>query len=191
MLKSSDGGRSFKPVRGIHHGDHHDLWIDPRNPDRMIDANDGGVDISTDGGKTWFAPPLPVTQFYHVSVDSRTPYHVMGCMQDLGSAAGPSFSLSGAITLSDWYNVGGGEAGFAVPDPSDPNVVYAGEYGGILTRYDDRTKQVRNITVNQWDPSGIDPEKHKYRFQWTAPILVSTHAPKTVYHGGNVLFRTT
>jgi photosystem II stability/assembly factor-like uncharacterized protein len=191
MLKSSDGGRSFKPVRGFHHGDHHDLWIDPKNPDRMIGSNDGGVDISTDGGKTWFAPPLPVTQFYHVSVDSRTPYHVMGCMQDLGSAAGPSLSLAGGIHLGEWYNVGGGEAGYAVPDPANPNIVYAGEYGGILTRFDYRTKQVRNITVNQWDPSGIDPAKHVYRFQWTAPILVSTHNPKTVYHGGNVLFRTT
>ncbi|HEY2787226.1 MAG TPA: hypothetical protein VGJ05_19860 [Fimbriiglobus sp.] len=191
MIRSADGGRTFKPVRGFHHGDHHDLWIDPKNPDRMIGANDGGVDISTDGGRTWFAPPLPVTQFYHVSADTRSPYHVMGCMQDLGSASGPSLSLSGAIALGDWHNVGGGEAGFAIPDPSDPNIVYAGEYGGILTRFDFRTRQTRNISVNQWDPSGIDPAKHKYRFQWTAPILISPHAPKTVYHGGNVLFRTT
>jgi hypothetical protein len=115
----------------------------------------------------------------------------MGCMQDLGSASGPSHSLKrGGIGLGDWYTVGGGEAGFAVPDPSDPNIVYAGEYGGIMTRYDHRTRQARNVTINQWNPSGIDPFKHKYRFQWTAPILVSQHEPKTVYHGGNVLFRS-
>ena len=191
LLKSGDGGRTFAPVRGCHHGDHHDLWIDPKNPDRMIDSNDGGVDISADGGKTWYAPPLPLAQFYHVSADTSVPYRVMGCMQDLGSASGPSHSLKGGgIGLGDWHTVGGGEAGFAVADPSDPNIVYAGEYGGIMTRYDNRTKQSRNVTINQWNPSGIDPFKHKYRFQWTAPILVSQHDPKTVYHAGNVLFRS-
>jgi photosystem II stability/assembly factor-like uncharacterized protein len=190
LLKSINGGSSFKPVRGPHHGDHHDLWIDPKNPSRMICANDGGVDISTDGGKTWFAPPLPITQFYHVHADNAVPYRVMGCMQDLGSASGPSNSLKGGIGLGDWHSVGGGEAGHCVTDPKDPNVVYAGEYGGIMTRYDHRTRQARNITVNQWNPSGIDPAKHKYRFQWTAPILVSQHTG-AVYHAGNFLFRTT
>ncbi len=190
LLKSIDGGRSFKTVRGPHHGDHHDLWIDPTNPNRMINSNDGGVDISTDGGKTWFAPPLPLAQFYHVHADNSIPYKVMGSMQDLGTASGPSHSLKGSIGLGDWHTVGGGEAGHCVSDPTDPNIVYAGEYGGIMTRYDHRTKQARNVTVNQTNPSGIDPSKHKYRFQWTAPILVSQHDPKTVYHAGNVLFRT-
>jgi len=191
MLKSSDGGKSFRRVAGFHHGDHHDLWIDPLNPNRMIDANDGGVDVSTDGGKTWYAPPLPISQFYHVHADNSVPFRVMGSMQDLGTASGPSHSLRpGGINTSDWHTVGGGEAGHVVSDPTDPNVVYAGEYGGIMTRYDHRTRTARNITVNQWNPSGIDPAKHKYRFQWTAPILVSKHDPKTVYHAGNVLFRT-
>jgi photosystem II stability/assembly factor-like uncharacterized protein len=191
LLKSIDGGKTFAPVRGCHHGDHHDLWIDPKNPDRMIDSNDGGLDITTDGGKTWYAPPIPISQFYHVHADNSVPYRVMGCMQDLGSASGPSHSLKyTGIGLGDWHEVGGGEAGWCVSDPADPAIVYAGEYGGALTRYDDRTKQTRNVSVNQWNPSGIDPAKHKYRFQWTAPILVSVHEPKTVYHGGNVLFRT-
>jgi photosystem II stability/assembly factor-like uncharacterized protein len=191
LLKSIDGGRTFTSVRGTHHGDHHDLWIDPKNPNRMINANDGGVDITTDGGKSWVAPPLPISQCYHVSADTRTPYRVMACLQDLGSASGPSHSLkSGGIGLGDWYSVGGGEAGYAFADPSDPDIVYAGEYGGIMTRYDHRTGQARNITVNQFNPSGIDPAKMKYRFQWTAPILISQHDPKTVYHAANVLFRT-
>ncbi len=191
LLKSTDGGRTFKRVPGPHHVDHHDIWIDPKNPDRMIDANDGGVDISTDGGKSWFAPPLPIGQCYHVSTDNRTPFRVMACMQDLGSASGPSNSLkSGGIGLGDWHQVGGGEAGYAFADPTDPDVVYAGEYGGIMTRYDHRTGQARNITVNQFNPSGIDPAKMKYRFQWTAPILLSPHDSKTIYHAANVLFRT-
>src|SRR5206468_459023 len=83
-------------------------------------ANGGGVDLSADGGKAWFAPPLPVTQFYHVAADNAVPFHVMGCMQDLGSARGPSHSLKGGIGLGDWHTVGGGEAGYCVPDPSDP-----------------------------------------------------------------------
>jgi photosystem II stability/assembly factor-like uncharacterized protein len=190
MMKSSDGGKTFGKVKGFHHGDHHDLWIDPKNPKRMINANDGGVDISTDGGKTWFAPPLPVTQFYHVHADNHTPYRVMGCMQDLGSSSGPSNSLTGGIELGMWGRVGGGEAGHAVSDPKDPNIVYAGEYGGILTRFDRRTNQARNISAAQYNPSGIEPAKHKYRFQWTAPILVSQHTG-AVYHCGNFVFRTT
>lgn len=191
LLKSADGGKTFAEIDGPHHGDHHDLWIDPKNPQRMINANDGGVDITTDGGRSWHAPALPVSQCYHVSVDARTPYRVMACLQDLGSASGPSRSLrSGGIGLGDWYTVGGGEAGYAFADPTDPDVVYAGEYGGIMTRYNHRTGQARNVTLNQFNASGIDPARMKFRFQWTAPILISRHDPKTVYHAANVLFRT-
>ena len=146
MLKTVDGGKTIKSVKGIHHGDHHDVWIDPANPRRMIGANDGGVDVSTDGGATWYAPMLPISQFYHVAADTSVPYRVFGAMQDLGTASGPSNSLSHAgIAHGDWHTVGGGEAGHAVADPADPNVVYAGEYFGILTRYDHRTRQARNV----------------------------------------------
>lgn len=191
LLKSIDAGKTFTRIGHGLHSDHHDIWIDPKNPNRMIESNDGGVGITTDGGKTWATPALPISQCYRVSTDSRTPYRVLTCMQDLGSASGPSRSLtSGGIGKGDWYPVGGGEAGFAFANPSDPNIVFAGEYGGIMTRYDHRTGQARNITVNQFNPSGIDPAKMKYRFNWTAPILISKHDPKTVYHAANVLFRT-
>jgi photosystem II stability/assembly factor-like uncharacterized protein len=192
MLKTVDGGKTIKRVRGIHHGDHHDVWIDPANPRRMITANDGGVDLSVNGGETFTAPPLPISQFYHVAVDGSVPYRVSGAMQDLGTASGPSDSLtSSGINLGDWYAVGGGEAGHTAPDPSDPSVVYAGEYLGYISRYDRRTRQARHVGAWPDNQSGHGAEDSKYRFQWTAPIMVSAHDPKTVYHGGNVLFRTT
>ena len=191
LLKSIDGGKSFKNVKGPHHPDHHDLWIDPKNPRRIIECNDGGVDLSTNSGDTWFAPPLPIAQFYHISVDAGVPYRVMGNMQDQGTASGPSNSLcSAGISLSDWHTVGGGETGSAIADPSDPNVVYAGEYGGTLTRYDHRTRQARNISIYPTDPSGQGAVEQRYRFQWTAPIMISPHDPRTLYHGGNFLFKT-
>jgi photosystem II stability/assembly factor-like uncharacterized protein len=191
LLKSIDGGKSLLRVKGPHHGDHHDIWIDPKLPDRMIDSNDGGVDISTNGGQTWYAPPLPIAQFYHVSVDTRTPYRVSGTMQDLGTAQGPSNSLTtGGIPLAAWYPVGGGETGFTASDPEDPNIVYAGEYGGYISRYDHRTRQAKSIGIYPYNTSGHGAEDLKFRFQWTAPLLVSPHDSKTLYHSANVLFRT-
>ena len=191
MMKSIDGGKTFSSIKGPHHGDHHDCWIDPKNPRRMIVCNDGGVDISTDGGKSWYAPPLPIAQFYHVACDNNVPYRVMGCMQDQGSASGPSNSLSNpGIVLGDWYGVGGGEAGFAVPDPSNPNIVYAGEYSGIITRYDHNSRQARHVGIYPASNSGKGADELNYRFQWTSPIVVSKHDPRTIYHAANVLFRS-
>lgn len=190
MLKSIDGGKTFKQMF-LSHGDHHDLWIDPKNPKRMIGSTDGGVDVSNDGGETWSAAVLPIGQFYHISVDNRVPFHVAGALQDLGTAQGPSNSLSGrGINNADWHGVGGGEAGWVVSDPSDPNIVYAGEYLGILTRYDHRTRDARHVGAWPDNPSGWAAKDMTYRFQWTAPIHISPHDPKTVYHGANVLFRT-
>jgi photosystem II stability/assembly factor-like uncharacterized protein len=191
LLKSIDGGKSFKKVGGPHHGDHHDVWIDPKNPKRIIDGNDGGVDLTLDGGETWFNPPLPIAQFYRVNVDNRTPYHVYGTMQDIGSTAGPSDSLaSGGIGPDDWVDVGGGEAGYVAPDPSDPNVVFAGEYDGIFTRHDRKTGQSRHVGVYPFNSSGHGAEAKKYRFRWPAPAMISPHNPKALYHAGNVLFRS-
>jgi photosystem II stability/assembly factor-like uncharacterized protein len=192
MLRTIDGGKTLTYTKGLHHGDHHDIWIDPANPKRMIAGNDGGVDITVDGGDTWSAPPLPIGQFYHVSADTRVPYRVAGAMQDLGTAQGPSNSLARpGITSGDWYDVGGGEAGHVVSDPSNPDIVYAGEYLGYISRYDHRTRQARNVSAFPENGSGHGGEDFKYRFQWTAPIATSPHDSKVVYHGGNVLFRTT
>ena len=171
MVRSIDGGRTLKIVRGFRHGDHHDLWIDPKNPRRMIDGNDGGVEISNDGGDTWTPALLPLGQFYHVSVDTRVPFRVAGAMQDLGTAQGPSNSLGrGGITSGDWYDVGGGEAGHVVSKPDEPDIVYAGEYLGYISRYDHRTRQARNVSAYPENGSGHGAEDLKYRFQWTAPI---------------------
>ncbi|MGE5815897.1 MAG: WD40/YVTN/BNR-like repeat-containing protein, partial [Acidobacteriota bacterium] len=192
LLRTIDGGKTIKYIKGPHHGDYHDAWIDPRNPKRMIVANDGGVDISIDGGETWYAPALPIGQFYHVSADTRVPYRVAGAQQDLGTAQGPSNSLTvDGITAAEWYSVGGGEAGHVVSDSSDPNIVYAGEYLGYLSRYDHRTRQARNVSAYPENASGHGGADFKYRFQWTAPIATSPHDPKVVYHGANVLFKTT
>ncbi|HQR06869.1 MAG TPA: hypothetical protein PLN21_08610 [Gemmatales bacterium] len=190
LLKSIDGGKSFETVRA-HHGDHHDVWIDPKDSKRMINGNDGGVDISVDGGKSWFAPPLPISQFYHINTSNSSPYHVAGTMQDLGTAAAPTNTLfNPGIRLTDWYNVGGGETGYILFDPKDPNIVYAGEYGGAITRYDHRLKTAKNISIYPDNPSGHGGEDMRYRFRWPAPIAGSPHDPNVVYHGGNVLFRT-
>lgn len=181
MMKSIDGGKTFAVCKGTHHGDHHDCWIDPLNNRRMIVCNDGGVDISNDGGKTWYAPLLSLAQFYHVACDNSVPYRVLGCMQDQGSASGPSNSLSSAgIVLGDWHGVGGGEAGFAVPDPAHPDIVYTGEYSGTISRYDHKLRQSRHVGIHPATSSGLGADELKYRFQWTSPILISCgtiHAP--------------
>ncbi len=191
MLKSIDGGKTFTMVKGIAHGDNHDLWIDPKNPRRIVGSSDGGVNISVDGGETWYAAALPLGQFYHVSVDSRAPFYVAGALQDIGTAQGPSNSLMrGGIRNTDFHRVGGGEAGWVVSDTSDPNIVYAGEYGGYISRYDHRTHQARNVTIYPEDGSGHGAEDLRVRFQWTAPIATSPHDSKVIYHGGNVLFKT-
>jgi photosystem II stability/assembly factor-like uncharacterized protein len=191
LLKSIDGGKTFEHVKGEHHGDNHDVWIDPRDAKRVIVANDGGVDISGNGGETWLTPALPLGQFYHVSADNNVPFKVAGAQQDIGTAQGPANSLAGTgIRNTDWYDVGGGEAGFVVSQPDDPEIVYAGEYGGTITRYDHRTGRLRNVAVYPDNPSGHGAEDLRYRFQWTAPIALSPHDPKAVYHAGNVLFRS-
>ena len=190
FVKSIDGGKTLNFVK-IKGWDSHDIWIDPKNPKRMIIGSDAGVDVTTDGGEHWLGCALPLGQFYHVSVDNSVPFNVAGALQDIGTAQGPSNSLTGAgIRNVDWHGVGGGEAGWIVSDPTDPNIVYAGEYGGYISRYDYRIGQTHNVSIYPEVPSGHGAEDMTYRFQWTAPIAVSPHDPKVIYHGGNVLFKT-
>ena len=194
FLQSLDGGRTFQFVP--EGGDNHDLWIDPTNAKRMILANDGGIGITTNGGKSWLNPDLPLGQFYHVATDDRVPYDVCGAQQDAGSVCGPSRSLSnhlsdGGIARSDWYDVAGGESGWVVPDPVDPDIIWASGYQGDLTRFDLRTNEARHVNVWPEDSMGWPADKLKYRFQWTTPIAISPEDHHTVYVGGNVLFRTT
>lgn len=200
LLKSIDGGKTVSQVKGLHHGDHHDIWIDPKLPQRMIDGNDGGIDMSFDGGRSWFDAALPLSQFYNIDVDDRVPYHVGGTMQDWGTASGPSRSLESpglggggrgeAGALADWMVVGGGEAGDFVYDRSQPGGVFAGEYSGIITYFQPGTGQNRMISAYPTSSSGRPADQLKYRFQWTAPIAASPHDPQVIYHGANVLFRT-
>ncbi|MGB6247517.1 MAG: hypothetical protein WBF54_00295 [Terriglobales bacterium] len=191
FFKSTDGGRNFNKVK-VPHGDNHGLWIDPKNTKRMIASNDGGVTVTLDGGKSWTREDnQPTAQFYHVITDTRTPYYVYGSQQDNSTVAIASRSDDGAIGRDNWYTVGGGEAGYIAPDPRDPNIVYAGDYQGNLTRFDHRTNQVKDIAV--WpelsDARGAAPLDH--RFQWTAPIVISPQDPDTIYYGGERVFKTT
>ncbi len=191
LYRSTDGGKTFAPQRAPH-GDHHGLWIDPRNPLRMINGNDGGVTITVDGGKSWTAQDnQPTAQFYHVITDNRFPYYLYGAQQDNTTVAIASRSDEGAIGRADWYAVGGGESGYIAPDPKDPNIVYAGSYGGEITRFDRRTGQEQEISPWPMNTIGWGAADLKYRFQWTEPILFSPHDPNVLYMAANVLFKTT
>jgi len=191
LLRSIDGGKTFQHVHGEHHGDNHDVWFDPKDARRLIVGNDGGIDITTDGGETWLTPWLPIGQFYHVSADNSVPFRVAGALQDIGTAQAPVDSLhSAGIRNSDWWGVGGGEAGWVYSDPSDPQIVYAGEYSGYISRLDQRTGEQRNVSAYPDNDSGHGGEELLHRFQWTAPIVGSPHDPKVVYHAAEVLFRS-
>jgi photosystem II stability/assembly factor-like uncharacterized protein len=189
--KSTDGGHLFNKVH-VPHGDNHGLWIDPQNTKRMIASNDGGVTVTLDGGKNWtLQDNQPTAQFYHVITDTATPYRVYGPQQDSGTVAIVSRSDDGSISRNDWYDVGGGEAGYIAPDPRDPNIVYAADYQGNITRYDRRIGQVKSITEQPELSDAHGAANLEHRFQWTAPVMISPHDPNTLYHGGEVLFKTT
>ncbi|MEZ5332735.1 MAG: glycosyl hydrolase [Thermoanaerobaculia bacterium] len=190
MLRTEDGGRTVRSVEGGG-WDYHDVWIDPADPRRMVVGSDAGVSVSNDGGESFLRAALPIGQAYHVATDTREPYRVLSTLQDFGTLSGPSDSLHyGGVLLSDWHDVGGGEAGHIVADPVDPDIVWAGEYLGIVTRFDERTGQARSVSAYPWNGSGHPASDLDYRFQWTAPIVVSPHDHRVVYHAANVLFRT-
>jgi photosystem II stability/assembly factor-like uncharacterized protein len=191
MFRSTDGGRTFDLIPAPH-GDHHGLWIDPEDPNRMINSNDGGVNVTQDGGKTWTTQGnQPTAQFYHVAVDNQFPYHVYGAQQDSTTVAIASRTSHGVIGRQDWHTVGYAESGYAAPDPRDPNIVYVDGYGGDLTRFDRRTQQYQEISPWPNDNSGIGAVDMKYRFEWTEPVVFSPHDPNVLYMAANVLFKTT
>ena len=190
LNKSIDGGRTFTFL-GPRFGDNHDLWIDPDDPDRMILGNDGGARVSLNGGRTWSSEDnQPTAQIYRVATDGRVPYWLYGAQQDKTTIAMPSAVPGPGIGESDWHAVGGGECGWVAPDPRDPEVVYAGGYGGEITRYDHRTRQAREIAAWPQQIDGQAVRDLRYRWNWNAPILVSRHSPHVLYHAAQVLLRS-
>jgi photosystem II stability/assembly factor-like uncharacterized protein len=187
---STDGGKTFTAAY-VPHGDNHDMWIDPDDPDRFIVGNDGGATITFNGGWSWSTQDnQPTAQFYRVATDDRFPYWVYGSQQDNSNVAIPSGVPDYGIGESEWHAAGGGESGWMIPNWKDPDVVYAGEYGGQITRYDHRTRQARNIMAWPQLADGHATKDLKYRFQWNAPILLSRHDPKVLYHASQILLRT-
>jgi photosystem II stability/assembly factor-like uncharacterized protein len=191
FYKSNDGGRTYSGI-GVEHGDCHDLWLSPNDASRVIIGDDGGAGVSFNGGRSWSTLlNQPTAQFYRVALDNDFPYHVYGAQQDNSTVRIASRTTGGSIGLTDWYDVGGGESGWIAPSPKDSEIVYAGSYGGLITRQDHHTGQLRN--VNPWpdNPMGWGAGELKYRFQWSFPIVFSPHDPSTLYAGANVLFKST
>lgn len=197
---SLDGGETARMVSFANSpgGDNHDIWIDPTNANRMAVANDGGVSISVNRGKSWFRIQLPIAQMYHVTVDNRIPYYVYGNEQDDPSYRGPSRTAGGfgGIPRSAWHAVAGGESGWATPDPVDTNIIWSsasgsGSVGGIVERYDLRNGQARNVEVWPDQTNGSPAADLKYRFVWTFPLTISPHDHKKLYVGSQHVHQTT
>ena len=190
FYRSRDGGKTFREGINVPHGDNHDLWIAPTDPLRMINGNDGGATVSTNGGRNWTDLEFPTAQWYHVDLTNDYPYKICGAQQDNSTLCAPS-RKPGRVDLSDWQDAGGGESGYVTPHPTKPWIVFAGSYGGLLTRKDMRTGFTRDITVYPNNPMGESSEDIKIRFQWTFPIVFSRHNPSVLYAGGSRLFRST
>ncbi len=182
--------------------DYHDIWIDPTNPSRMVVGSDCCVSVSVTRGKTWLKTNLPVAQMYHVTADNRIPYYVYGNRQDGPSAVGPSNSKTGGIfgpgniTRGMWGTVGGGESGWATPDPEDPNTVWSsasgsGAGGGIVVKYDARTGTLRNVEVWPEAPFGYAAKDLRYRWVWDFPLTISPHDHNRIYVGSQYVHATT
>ena len=194
--KSTDAGKTWTTIR-VPHGDNHDMWIAPNDSKRMIEANDGGANISVNGGDTWTPETMPTAQFYHVITTTHVPYHVCGAQQDNSTACvssqqaqgGPGGSGDGADQV--FYSVGGGESGYIASDPRAPDVYYAGSYGGLITRLDRRTGEEREINPYPDNPMGYASSDIAERFQWTFPIVMAPTDPGIIYVGSQHLWKST
>jgi len=204
FFSSIDGGESLENRAQLSspNWDHHEMWIDPTNGNRMAVAGDGGISISQNRGKSWHRTFLPIAQLYHVTTDNNIPYNVLTNRQDGPSMKGPSRSRTGnwfgpgMIQSGMWREVGGGESGFATADPKNPDIVWSsasgfGPLGGIVTRYNEKTKQYRQLEVWPEFAAGSHAALLKYRFQWTFPLLISPHDNKTVYVTSQHVHKTT
>ena len=188
--KSTDGGQSFKSI-GTPHGDHHDLWIDPTNAKRMVVADDGGGQVTYNGGRDWSSYYKYATaQFYHVILDNSFPYWIYGAQQDNSTVAIKSRTAGYGIGEDDWHAVAGGESGYIAPDPDDPDVTYGGSYGGYLNKFNYETKQSDRIDVWPDNPMGAGAAGLKYRFQWTFPIYISPHNSDALYATSQYVHRS-
>jgi photosystem II stability/assembly factor-like uncharacterized protein len=196
MWKSIDAGKTWTQLRPPH-GDNHDMWIASDQPTRMIEANDGGATVSVNGGETWTPETMPTSQFYHVITTGHVPYHVCGAQQDNSTAcvssvapqSGPGGSGGGADEV--FYSVGGGESGYIANDLRNPEIFYAGSYGGLITRLDRRTGQQRAINPYPDNPMGYASADIAERFQWTFPIVIAPSDPNVLYVGSQHLWKST
>ena len=191
VMKSIDGGKSFSNIP-VPHGDNHHLWINPTDNKNLINSNDGGANISFNGGKSWSTQQNQATsQFYRVITDNQVPYHVYGGQQDNSAIGIASRTNDGGIDWKDWYSVAGGESAFIAFDPDAPELIYGGTYQGNISTWSRTSREQKSIKEYPELGLSIAPKDSKYRYNWNAPIITSPHDRATVYHAGNVVFKTT
>jgi photosystem II stability/assembly factor-like uncharacterized protein len=194
LYRSRDGGKTFQGIR-VPHGDNHDLWIAPSDPDRMINGNDGGGNVSFNGGRTWTAQDFPTAQFYRVMTTHHEPYMICGAQQDNSTACVPSRGWDhisqNAGGQNFLFSVGGCESGYIANDSRNPDIFYAGCYGGSLSRYNHSNGQTRAINVWPENPMGQSSEDLIERVQWTFPIVFSHLEPEVLYTATQKLWQST
>ena len=187
---SKDGGKTFT-LKNAPHGDHHDLWIDPDNNQRMIIADDGGAQVSNDGGNNWTTyHNQPTAQFYRVTTDNNFPYRIYGAQQDNSTVRIFHRTPGSSITERDWEETTGGESAHLAPDPDNNDIVYGGTYKGYMMRIDHSTGQERSVNIWPDNPAGSGVEVMKYRFNWNFPVMFSPHNSNKLYAGSNYLHVT-
>lgn len=190
VTKSIDGGKNFKPL-STPHGDNHDLWINPNDNSKMINSNDGGANVTNNGGKSWSSQQYqPTSQFYRVITDNLVPYNVYGGQQDNSAIAIASRTNDQGIDWKDWYSVAGCESAYLAFDPDNPEVVFGGCYQGIIEKWVRASREYKSIKEYPELALGNAPRDFKFRFNWNAPIISSSHDRNTIYHAGNVVFKS-